>query len=390
MRVLVALVVGLVACSDGATTVTYEPYAGPPVYPDRRPKLPPPKGYFGFVADSLSDTVSVLDLPSAEVVTQIPVGREPVGIDGPHRLAVDAEGNVYIALSYPRPTTDPGPHASHSSGARPGYVQKLAAADLHVIGEVKVEANPGEIIVTPDSKKLIVTHFDVPRALNAQLDAEEQKAAIVILDPSSLALSGTPAPITVRPCRAPHGASVAADSKTIYVACYADDTLAILDVATPAAAPTIVPVGAKAPYSAVLSGSGRFVAIGATEGKETRIFDTQSKTMKERGFPTLGAPYFASWALDESKLWIPTQGPDAIVVVDATTGAVLKQRAFDDTCQKPHEAVLAKDGSALYLVCEGDHVAAGAVLVLDPSTLETRSSMKVGVYPDRLAFGRGP
>ena len=29
-----------------------------------------------------------------------------------------------------------------------------------------------------------------------------------------------------------------------------------------------------------------------------------------------------------------------------------------------------------------------AVVVLDPSTLETRSSMTVGVYPDRLAFTR--
>lgn len=377
-----------IACTT-ETKVEYEPYSGGPAYPDKRPKLPSPKGYFGFVSDSLSDTVSILDLPSNEVVMQVPVGREPVGVDGPHHLAIDAQGNVYVALSYPPATTPPGPHASHSSSTRPGFVQKLAASDLHVLGEVQVDANPGEIVITPDSKKVIVTHFDVNRAINPALDAEQQKATIAIIDTATLIATGTPPPISVRVCRAPHGASVAPDNKTVYVACYGDDALAIVDVSSPATPPTLVPVNAKGPYSAVLSASARFVAIGTTDGKETRIFDTRSKTIQEKGYPTQGAPFFAAWALDESKLWIPTQGPDAIVSVDVSTGATLKQRLFDDSCIKPHEAVLAKDGSALYLVCEGDHKTPSVVLVLDPSTLETRSSMKVGVYPDRLAFGAG-
>jgi hypothetical protein len=44
----------------------------------------------------------------------------------------------------------------------------------------------------------------------------------------------------------------------------------------------------------------------------------------------------------------------------------------------------------LYLVCEGDHRAASVVLGLDPQSLETRTTMAVGVYPDRLAFARKP
>jgi DNA-binding beta-propeller fold protein YncE len=109
--------------------------------------------------------------------------------------------------------------------------------------------------------------------------------------------------------------------------------------------------------------------------------------MKPESIVTLGAPYFAAWSNDETKLWVPAQGPDELVLVDTTTNAVLKRRSFDaGTCQKPHEAQLSRDGATVYLVCEGDHVNASVVLALDPSTLDTKTVMTVGVYPDRLAF----
>jgi YVTN family beta-propeller protein len=384
---VVALAALYAACSSPDTKIEYEPYAGPPAYPDKRPKLPAPKGGYAFVSDSLSDTVTVLDVPANEVIAQIPVGRDPVGIDGPHHLAVDKDGTVYVALSYPQPTTLPGPHAAHASASRPGFVHKLGPTDLHVIGEVQIDANPGEIVLAPDGSKIIVTHFDLARAIDAKLTPEDQKATLMVIDPKTMVMGGSPAPIAIKVCRAPHGASIAADGKTAFVACYADDAVAIVDLANPSTPPTLVPVGSKGPYSAVLSPSGKLCAIGNTDGKDTRVLDTQTRTMKAEAIPTLGAPYFAAWANDETKMWIPAQGPDELVVVDPATNAVLTRRTFDAaTCQRPHEAQLSKDGATLYLVCEGDHVNKSVVLALDPTTLETKSTMTVGVYPDRFAF----
>jgi YVTN family beta-propeller protein len=375
-------------CNEPESRVEYEPYAGPPAYPDRRSKVPPAKGVLGFVSDSGSDTVTVIDVPSNEVVAQVPVGRDPVAIDGPHHLALGPDGRVFVALSYPAPAILPGPHAAHASASRPGFVLALDPSDLRTVAEVQIEANPGEIVLSPDGRRLVVTHFDLTRAIDPRRSAEEQKASLMIVDPAMLQGTGSPPPNAVRLCRAPHGASISADSRTAYVACYADDALAIVDLDAPTAPPTLVPVGSKGPYSAVVSPSGRFVAVGNTDGRDTRLLDTQSKSMGAVSFPSPGAPYFAAWSPDESTLWIPTQAPDELVAVTVATGAVARRHSYGAECIRPHEAQLAPDGATVYVVCEGDHVAEGAVLAVDPVSLETRASMKVGVYPDRLMFAR--
>lgn len=374
------------SCGTSEKKVEYEPYAEEPAFPNRREKLPAPKGRFGYVSNNGSDTVTVLDLPANEVVAQMQVGRDPLGNDGPHHLAVDAAGNVFVALQYPAPTTLPGPHAAHASATRPGFVLKLAPDDLRVVGEVQIDANPGEIILSPDGRHLVATHFDLGRALDQSLDAPSQRAALAVIDPNAIIGSGSPAPVSIRTCRAPHGASFAADNRTVYVSCYADDTVAIVDVENATAPPVIVPTSCDGPYSAVLSGSGKAVAVGCTDSKTVRLLDTTSRAFREPGISVLGAPFFAAWSHDETKLWVPLQNPDLLVIVDASTGTVLTQRAFDKAaCERPHEAVLSEDGSTVYLVCEGDHVNPSVVLALDSVSLETRATMTVGAYPDRLA-----
>lgn len=376
----------ILSCSSREPRVEYEPYTGSTPYPDRTPKLPPAKGTFAFVSDNGSDTITVLDVPSNEVAAQVRVGRDPVGIDGPHHLAVDRSGIVYVAFNYPAPATIPGPHAAHASSVRPGWVQKLAADDLRVLGEVQVDANPGEIVLSRDGSKLVVTHFDLARATDVKLDPEAQKATMAIVDPASLIVGGSPPPRVVKTCRAPHGASISPDGRTAFVACYADDVLAIVDLVDPAVPVSTVSVGSRGPYSAVLSPSGKFVAIGTTEGKATRIYDVAARAMRDVTISSRGSAFFPGWSSDEAKLWIPTQSPDALVLVDPMTGSSTKQRVFDGTCERPHEAALSPDGATLYVVCEGNHKEPGAILALDPSTLETRSSIRVGVYPDRFAL----
>jgi hypothetical protein len=99
---------------------------------------------------------------------------------------------------------------------------------------------------------------------------------------------------------------------------------------------------------------------------------------------TRGAPYFPAWSAAGDALWIPVQSPDAILRVDLASGDVLERPLGPDAgCERPHE-VERLDDERLAVVCEGDHVAPGAVLIVDAATLDTMTSTAVGVFPDAI------
>lgn len=389
------------ACSPGDPPVIhqYDPYEGE-AYPDRRTPLTIPEGGAGFVTNSYSDTVSVIALATGETLLTVPVGRDPVSLDGPHHVAVSPSGDaVYIALSYPIVGLT-GPHASHGASQRSGYAQKLDGADLSVLGQVRVDTNPGEIVLSEDGKRVVTSHFDLQRALQHLGDIDAARATIAVIDPTQMLDHGSPAATRIPTCVAPHGMVLSRpDGATAYVACYGEDAIAVVDLEA-SQVTARVPVGANAegfgdpvygPYSLVTSPSGDLLAIGDTVSNDVRFFDTTAAAMKAGAvLSTFGAPYFPAWFPDGTKLLVPTQGPDAVVVFDVEAQTELAHRDFTgDDCPLPHVAVAMKDGT-FALVCEGDHEAPGKVIWLDPDTLETVRSVTVGVYPDALAvFGEG-
>lgn len=380
-----------------------DPYVGEPVYPNRRAQVTLPPGEIGLVSNSLSDTLTYVALPEGRVLATVPIGRDPVDIDGPHHLAVDrARGFVVTALSYPPPIAAPGPHASHGSSDRFGFLQKLALDDLHLLGEVRVDSNPGDVVMSDDGARVVVTHYDVKRAL-AGKTIEDRRANLMVIDPNALVTQGSPDPKSARVCVAPHGVALSrGQGATAYVACYGEDSLALVDLAAPE-----LPVerfalpgsssnpGASVlgPYSATLAPDGSVLAIGCLLSREVRLFDAAAKSFLPASLPLQGAPFFSAWSADGRTLFVPVQTPDALVAFDVSGGlaygTTIKQRALGADCVKPHEVVRSLAGDSLYVVCEGNHVAPGAILVVDAQTLETRARVDVGVFPDRVALFPG-
>lgn len=381
----VALLAGAVSgCDDGQPEVRYQPYTGD-AYPSRELTFPRAEGVLAITSDNGSDTLTLLDLPSGRRLGQVPVGRDPVSIDGPHHLAVDRAARVlYVALNYPPLALSPGPHASHFSSQRSGYVQRVSLDTFAILDDARVDENPGEIIFVDALAKAVVSHFDVKRSIDVSKPAAARRSQLAFIDAG-------PVPTVARApvCMAGHG--MAAVGERLFVACYGEDAIASVDGRSPSSQPTLHALpgasttpGAPAlgPYSVVASASGDRLAVGQTEGKVTTLFDVAAATFT-LSMKTQGAPYFAAWSADSSRLFVPTQAPDAIVVFDPATGSVVTSRTFaKGECQRPHEAVTTE--GALAVVCEGDHVAPGRVLVLDPVTLSTTAEADVGVYPDRL------
>lgn len=393
----------LSACSDSVIEPEkqyfYDAYEGD-AFPSRRPELGIPKGGMGVVSDSLSDTLSFIDVEQGKRFASYPIGRDPVTIDGPHHVVVDQSGGfVYTALSYPTISGQTGPHSAHGSALVPGYVQKLSLKDLSLVGQVRVESNPGDIAISEDGQRVLVSHFDLNRALANPGFLEAARADLALIDPDSMLPLGSPDPVKIPLCIAPHGMVLSRPGGgTVYVACYGEDSLAIVDLengykidridvgADPAAYNPVY-----GPYAMVLSPDGSVIAVSNTVSKDVRFFDVASKSFDfAKNIKTVGAPFFAAYSGDGSRLYLPTQLPDELFVIDVLNGnSVIMSRQFkENECLRPH-VVAALGNDVLFLVCEGDWKSPGRVLKLDAAGLNTIETIEVGIYPDGFFSVKG-
>jgi DNA-binding beta-propeller fold protein YncE len=390
--VLFALAAHCTRPDDQVTTV-YAPYAGPPAYPNLRPKIALPAGDFGMVANSGSDSVTAIDLGAARALGSAPVGRDPVSNDGPHEVVGDrAGGFVYAVLAYPAPLATGG--HSHGTGIKNGWVQKLALDDLRVTGEIQIDPNPADLALSEDGSRLVVTHFDLKAALS-EGGIDQKRANISVIDPSAIT-TDSGEPLRLQICVAPHGIALSRpDGAIAFVACYGEDIIAIVDVAHPTHPVLRIPLGyvvgqpgapVFGPYAVALSPSGHFLAIAALESKEVHLLDTRTNQLTPTPVELRGAPQSVTWS-DDERVYVATQVPDAIVLTDPLTGAVLAESPLDG-CLLPRDVQIATDRSAIYVVCEGTPASGGTVAVLDPHTLIQRTSIPVGAFPDRLLMMR--
>jgi DNA-binding beta-propeller fold protein YncE len=401
-RLLAAIVYAMCNFSC-ATSVSREsvdaPYQGGEAFPNRMPKLTLPRGELGFVSNSFSDTIDLIDLTRGTRISSTPIGRNPVDIDGPHHVAVDTKNQVaYTAFSYPDSSaTVGGAHAAHGGSKRLGYLQQLSLDFLAPTTGLILDENPGDIAISADGARVVVSHFDLRRA---NLATGERRANLVVAKTSSFAQTPVPDPLRIRVCRAPHGIALSKSTPAIaYIACYADDAIAIVDLIDSAKPVRMVPLGASVndgstplwgPYSVVLSPSGKLLVVASTEAKVITVFDTETMTARGQIIDTSGAPYLPAFGKDENRLYVPTQNPDGFREVDLTTGATVRfRRTQIEECEKPHEVGFFGE-QALYVVCEGNRTTKSTVLTFDSASFEPRSRIEVGVYPDRLAFLKIP
>jgi DNA-binding beta-propeller fold protein YncE len=402
---LAATLLCLAACAsdDAAAPRVYDRYEGPAPYPSTRAKLLLPDGDFALVPSSASDTLTLVDLGSGKPTFASPVGRDPVTLDGPHQIVADrARGVAYAVLSYPGSAANAGQH-SHGASNVPGWVQVLALDDLRAVGELRVDPNPGEIALSDDGQRLVVTHFDLTAASNAQASIEARRASLAVVDPRTIQAFGTPEPDKLLVCVAPHGVALShPDGAKAFVACYGEDVVAIVDLVDTSAPVVRVPVAASVlpdppvgppsfgPYAVALSPNGARIAVSNRDAKELRFLDTAKASMEALVVPLLGSPYFAAWSADGARVFVPTRGLDALSLVDAASGAVLRSKVFDvATCAQPLEAIAAADPGVVFVVCEGLGEVPGAVLTLDAVTLEIRARAVAGMSPGRSYLGRG-
>lgn len=354
-----------------------------------------PAARAAYVTNNGSDTISVFDRDGDQVM-HVPIDLEPDEHEAPHHLTIDgASKSMFVALAFPpEPKKKKDPHGSHGGSADPGRVVRLQLDNLSVTKEVDVDENPGDVVLTHDRARVLVTHFDMKRAMDVAAKGGASPstmfARLVVLDAKTMKSLGERAV-----CTAPHGIVTTKDDKTAFVACYGSDEIAIVDLGADGFPTSRIPLGASqgvpgvpryGPYSTTLSPDESLVIVADLEGQDVRVFDRAKKQFIAEKTVPLAAKAFMPAFIDAKTILVPTQAPDGLARVDIELAKVTGRGALTKAeCALPHVVKVAKDGR-VFLVCEGDHTAPGSVVELDRETLAVKKRWQVGVYPDGIAL----
>ena len=122
--------IGSIGCAAPAPTYVAPDASAWSLRPTRWVPADAGSAGYALVSNSLSNSISVLDLTAGTTLATIPVGVVPLTENGPHHIAFDPrEGTLFTPLSFPPAAIPAGPHAAHGSSQRPGTLVKRAASD---------------------------------------------------------------------------------------------------------------------------------------------------------------------------------------------------------------------------------------------------------------------
>lgn len=377
------------------------------------PALPPLGDGRVIVTNSMEDTVSLLDYDSMSSpdwgeLARVPVGLNPVELEGPHHAAYSPQGDAYyINLTMAVSGSGSGPHGSHGSGTADGYALKLDGTDNHLIDSVRVDPNPGDIFLSRDGHTLYVTHFDLVKIQQNKdsTDPHALDANLALIDADTMKLRQM-----VPVCPAPHAVRLSPDQKRAYVACISDEVAVVqLDtgdltppvtrLALPSAGTALAP--RYAPYALTMSPTDGSVWVSPANTSTLFYLDPESLQFLPERAITLseyenedlrrGIPMFGEVSADGRTLYMPYQRVDTVAVIDLTsTKPVVKGKIplAPEGCVNVHQLSLTPDGTHALAVCEGDHVGPGTLHVLDLAAGTVTRTVQVGIYPDSVGILR--
>jgi DNA-binding beta-propeller fold protein YncE len=365
----------------------------------------PPIGPAGriVITNNLDDTLSLLDLdtmdsPGWGELARIPVGLNPVEQEGPHHTVASPDGAFYyVGISNFVPGAGSGPHGAHGAGTSDGYCLKLDSTTNRLVGSVRVDPNPGDVIVSKDGRTLYQTHFDLLKIAEVAKrggSEEEMHSRMAILDAETM----TRKEEMVKVCPAPHAVRLSLDGRRAYIACWSDE-VAIVELEQPGRPVTRVKVAANAgnavsprhePYALTVSPTTGAVWVSSLASRSVQYLDPATLTMDpNRTVFLAGPPLFGAFTRDGRTLYMPFQNVDAIAIIDPASSTVQENIPLAPSgCLNVHQVELTPDERHALVVCEGDHVGPGTFHVVSLAEKRVVKTVQVGIFPDSVTLLR--
>ena len=291
-------------------------------------QAPPPAGRL-FVANSGSDTVSVIDAGTNTVLATIGVGDRPTGV-----AAAPFGNRVYV------------------TNEMSGTVSVIDAGTLAVVATVAVGARPVGAAVSPLGAEVWVTNAGAH--------------TVSVISTATNAVVAT-VPVGI----APQGVAFSPNGLRAYVTSQAD-TVWILD-ATSRAMIVTVPVGLT-PHGIAVAGDTAFVTNQSSDTVSVIAAGTEVAEIPVEGDPT---GIVARRAGDY--VWVAKQSVNTVSVVWAD----LHYEFEWFPAQRPHSLAISTDDKRVY--ASGMSPTGGIVTVLGVNVI-----IPVGDFPEGIAFVAPP
>lgn len=349
-----------------------------------------------LVTNSLDDTVSVVSVAKllaggdGAELSRFVVGLMPLEREGPHHVAVSADGRFgYVGISNFVPGAGSGPHGVHGAGTADGRVLQIDLDTEREVAQQRVDRNPGDVRLSTDGARLLMTHFDLLKvneaASNDVVDGPTLDARLAVLDPKSLERLAM-----IDLCPAPHGIAITSDGATAVSSCQSDEA-AVVDLATQAVTrvtllddPGTAASPVCGPYAVTLSTDESTAFVSCYDSGELIGVDIATATRSGDVVTLPGHAVFGAAAADGT-LAVAIQDEDGIAFVK--DGAITRFTVLRaDVCERPHAVRFLDDDTHLFVVCEGNQRDPGAVVVLDVASDDVLGRVLVGRFPDDLAL----
>lgn len=356
--------------------------------------------YWAYVAAESADLLHRIRVgpAGAEVERTFPVGRYPTENEGPHGVAITADGrHLYLTTGH---------------GVPSGMLWKYELGPDTLVGaEVALGDFPATVDVTPDGLFAFVVNFN--------LHGDHVPSDVsVVYTPDMLEVART------ETCTMPHGSRINPAGTRHYSACMMDDRLIEIDTRTFRVARAFaVAVGAEGPLD---PGSDPVAHAHAGHGAEGDGRPSPGARGGSAASTPSCSPTWAEPSADGSKVYVACNRADRILEIDVdrweltrtfTTGrgpynleatadgrlliATLKAGAavqfFDlasgeslattaSTTTVTHGVAASPDSRVAFVSVEGVGAEPGRVDILDLRTFEVIASLEVGQQAGGIAF----
>lgn len=341
-----------------------------------------------LVASESGDIVTQLtwDGTALKTVKVVPVGVMPVGIDGPHNVAVSPDGRYwYVTIAHGTPN---------------GTLWKMTASGDTLVGKAPVEMFPTTISLTPDGALAFVAnsdfHGDHPRV-----------NVITVVQTATMA-----ALANLRACDMPHGVKVNHAGTLIYASCMNSDEILEIDRQSfriqrrhktgqgsahgmagmthsprAPAAPAAPPMSDCSPTFVSVSPDDRRLYVACNHGNTLQVLDAKTLTLVKE-IPTGAGAYNVEPSPDGRWVLVTNKKAQSVSVIDPQ---LLTEVARIPTSKKlPHGVAYAPGGRWAFISVESIGTDPGAVDVIDLWTLARVATIAVPLQPTGITILKGP